>query len=285
MTDEQRHATHLWVVQCIRQTTATFIAVVMALLLMYKTPEPYHTLILSGQGWVNELLDGHPEHTHCELGTTWDVFLELVSVLHSLGHDDSKYVQLEEQLAIFLSMSITGLTIWHTGKHFQHSNQTISKYFCHMLGIFSSEPFYTMYIKLPDANTPPLWRIHSNTKLWPFSQHALGALDGSHIVCAPWSHSHPPYRNQKGFMSQNCLFVCNLDLQFVSSYTGWEGSATDAQVLDAGLKVGLKILDGYHYLADVGFHSEVSLWDDIVCQQGQLSSSSAEDPLHPALHQ
>ena len=122
-----------------------------------------------------------------------------------------------------------------------------------MLGIFSSEPFHTMYIKLPDADTPPLQRIHSNPKLWPFFQHALGALDGSHIVCAPPSHSHLPYRNWKGFMSQNCLFTCNFDLQFVFSYTGWEGSAMDAQVFDAGLKVGLEILDGYYYLADVGY--------------------------------
>ena len=106
-----------------------------------------------------------------------------------------------------------------------------------MLGIFSSEPFYTTYIKLLDADTPPLRRIHSNPKLWFFFQHPLSALDGSDIVCAPPSHSHLPYRNQKGFMSQNCLFVCNFNLQFIFSYTGWGGgSATDAQVFDAGLK-------------------------------------------------
>ena len=73
VTDEQRCAAHLCVVQHIRQTTATFIAVVMVLLLMYKTPEPHHTLILSGQGWVDELLDGYPECICCELGTTQDL--------------------------------------------------------------------------------------------------------------------------------------------------------------------------------------------------------------------
>ena len=111
VTDKQRHAAHLWAVQCIRQTTATFIAVVMVLFLMYKTPEPYHTSILSWQGWVNKLLDGHPECICCELGTTQDILSELVSVLCSLGHDDLKYIQLEEQLVIFLYMSITRLTI------------------------------------------------------------------------------------------------------------------------------------------------------------------------------
>ena len=37
------------------------------------------------------------------------------------------------------------------------------------------------------------------------------------------------------------------------TYTGWEGSATDAQVMDATLKVGLDIPEGYYYLGDVGY--------------------------------
>ncbi|KAJ3771242.1 hypothetical protein FB446DRAFT_601414, partial [Lentinula raphanica] len=30
--------------------------------------QPYHTSILSGQQWVNELITGHPERIHTELG-------------------------------------------------------------------------------------------------------------------------------------------------------------------------------------------------------------------------
>ena len=144
-------------VRRIRQITATFIAVVTTLLslIISSTPEPYHTSILSGQGWVEELLEGHPAQIQCELGVSRDVFLELVAALESFGHGDSKYVKIEEQLAIFLYMSITGLTIRHTGERFQRSNETISKYFCLMLNIFSSDPFYTTYVNLPNADTPP----------------------------------------------------------------------------------------------------------------------------------
>ena len=62
MSDEQRRAAHMRMVWCIRQITATFIAVVTTLLslIISSTPEPYHTSILSGQGWVEELLEGHP---------------------------------------------------------------------------------------------------------------------------------------------------------------------------------------------------------------------------------
>ena len=55
------------------------------------------------------------------------VFLALVSELRTIcGLEDSRHVTLE-QLAIFLYMSVTGLSIQQVGERFQHSNETISK--------------------------------------------------------------------------------------------------------------------------------------------------------------
>lgn len=253
---QQRCAAHLRAVQRIRQVTVALIAVITTLLAFLDTPkdpEPYHTSILSGQGWVDELLSGHPDHICCKLEVRREVFIELIAVLHSFGFGDSKYVQLEEQLAIFLYMCVTGLTIRHTGECFQRSNETILKYFCRMLGIFSSEPFYTTYVILPNADTPPSRRICRNKKMWPFFKCALGVLDGSHFACAPPLYSQPSHKNRKGFVSQNCLFACSFNLQFSFCYIGWEGSATDAQVWEAGLQEGLVIPDGYYYLADAGY--------------------------------
>ena len=36
-------------------------------------------------------------------------------------------------------------------------------------------------------------------------------------------------------------------------YTGWEGSATDAQVLEGRLQARLEIPNSYYYLADAGY--------------------------------
>ena len=60
--DKQCHAVHLHAIQHVQQITVTFVAMVSALLslLASKDPEPYHTSILSGQGWVDELIEGHP---------------------------------------------------------------------------------------------------------------------------------------------------------------------------------------------------------------------------------
>jgi len=69
-------------------------------LLMYMK-EPYHTSILSGYAWLQELLHGHPEHICTELGVLKEVFHALIRELQSMGHGDMRYVTLEEQLAIF----------------------------------------------------------------------------------------------------------------------------------------------------------------------------------------
>ena len=89
--------------------------------------QAYHTSVLSGEAWVMELLTGHPDRIYTELGVRIHVFEALIDALRALGLEDSREVKLEEQLSIFLYMCVTGLTIWHVGEHFQHSNDTISK--------------------------------------------------------------------------------------------------------------------------------------------------------------
>jgi hypothetical protein len=81
------------------------------LIFCYHMKEPYHTSILSGYAWAQELLHGHPEHIRTELGVHKEVFYALIKVLLSMGHGDSRNVTLQEQLAIFLHMSVTGLSM------------------------------------------------------------------------------------------------------------------------------------------------------------------------------
>jgi hypothetical protein len=91
----------------------------MRLIARYHLKEPYHTSILSGYAWVQELLHGHPERIHTELGVHKEVFHALITELKLMGHGDTNYVTLEEQLAIFLYTAVTGLSIRHVGERFQ----------------------------------------------------------------------------------------------------------------------------------------------------------------------
>ena len=76
-----------------------------AVLQSFEMREPYHTSILTGEGWVMELLFGHPDQICCELGVSHDVFASLILALWEMGHRNSKYVSLKEQFSIFLYAS------------------------------------------------------------------------------------------------------------------------------------------------------------------------------------
>jgi hypothetical protein len=129
IADEERYAARARM-QRIQRYAALFISIILTATAVLVDSmfirEPYHTSILTGEGWVMELLSGHPNRIHCELGVSHDVFAALILELRDMGHGNSKYVSLEEQLSIFLYMCVTGLTIRHVGERFQRSNETIS---------------------------------------------------------------------------------------------------------------------------------------------------------------
>ena len=109
------------------QAAAGFVSVLITGAILFSGPTPYHTSALSGQGWVLELINGHPERMHTELGVRVHVFRQMIIALQKAGMGPSKHISLEEKLAIFLYASVTGLSIRHLGERFQHSNETISK--------------------------------------------------------------------------------------------------------------------------------------------------------------
>ena len=88
---------------------------------------PYHTSALTGEMWVLELINGHPERIRNELGVHKHVFLGLCNDLRRYGHQNSKHVMFEEQLAMFLYTCVTGLSIQHVSERFQRATNTTSQ--------------------------------------------------------------------------------------------------------------------------------------------------------------
>ena len=77
---------------------------------------------------MKELINGHHDRIWTELGVRVHVFLALVHELRVVsGLGDSHYIGLNEQVAIFLYMCVTGLSLRHVAERFQRSNDTISK--------------------------------------------------------------------------------------------------------------------------------------------------------------
>jgi hypothetical protein len=95
MYEEARQAARRLAMQRLYQHIMLFVSVLLtactSILQASKPLQPYHTSILSGEGWAMELLNGHPNHIRCELGVSHDIFTQLVYELRGLGYGNSKY--------------------------------------------------------------------------------------------------------------------------------------------------------------------------------------------------
>ena len=81
----------------------------------------------------------------------------------------------------------------------------------------------------------------------------MGAIDGTHIQASVLVDEHPNMWNRKGFLSQNCLFVCDFDLIFMYVVMGWDDSTGDATMWHEAHSDNLAIPEGKYLLADAGF--------------------------------
>jgi hypothetical protein len=112
---------------------------------------------------------------------------------------------------------------------------------------------YPQFVRLPDPDVCP-GEITSSTKMHPFFKDCIGALDGTHIPATPPAGQSKPFRNRKGWFSQNVLAACTFDLRFCYVLAGWEGSASDGGVFtDAVNNKGFRIPAGKYYLGDAGY--------------------------------
>ena len=120
-----------------------------------------------------------------------------------------------------------------------------------MLHIFSSAPYYCMYVQ-PSSDLVPS-KIKNNLKFFPYFQDAIGAIDRSHIPVTLPAWLQGQYENQKGYLSQNVLFTCDFHLKFTYVLSGWEGSATDVHVYDYAASKSLCIPQEKYLLANASY--------------------------------
>jgi hypothetical protein len=181
------------------------------------------------------------------------VFQFLCSELKSKGGlVDSKFVSVEEQVAMFLFTIAHASSNREVQEQFQHSGETVSRHF-HAVLEAMDRPI-PHYIKLTDPNTIPTAIITSNPKFYNFFNNCIGALDGTHIDAkVPEAHA-AAFRNRKGYLSRNVVACCELDsLLFTYVLAGTEGSAHDGAVLGSAFDAGFKVPVGKYYLADTGY--------------------------------
>jgi hypothetical protein len=133
------------------------------------------------------------------------------------------------------------------------------RYFREMLVFFSSPPFYTENVRLPNADTPLSPKIRNNPKFFPFFKDVVGAMDGTHLNCNVTAEERQTARDYKGTITQNCLAACDFDMRFQYIFSGWDGSTSDSTMFHDARLTDLFVLGGKYYLADAGFPTCESL--------------------------
>ena len=182
------------VVQVTTFTIILFVLAYAALVAGYALrfdKEAQHTSRLSGEHWVQELLDGHEDRIYNELGMHKHVFNRLLAVLgRDAGLHGTRRVSAKEQLAIFLHYVHRGLSNRALQERFQRSADTISKYVSlHLLIVIRTNAYLDLYIQFSMRSLQKTSTVHmySFPQMIPPSQnqywaHGLGGTSSRTLV-------------------------------------------------------------------------------------------------------
>jgi hypothetical protein len=121
-----------------------------------------------------------------------------------------------------------------------------------MLFFFSDDPFYSSQIRFPTMDSPIPPSITNDHRFRQFDK-CIGTVDGTHIHTFATLIDHAYMHNQKGYISQNCLFICDFDFCFIYGLTRWDGLSSDAAIWNDARSNDLHIPEGRYLLADAGF--------------------------------
>ena len=136
----------------------------------------------------------------------------------------------------------TGSTFYSVKETFKCSTETVSRYFHQVLNAIHNLSKRT--ITRPNPNVVPS-EILNNPKFSPSFDKVLGAMDGILIPIWVPAEKVSPFRDRKGGVSQNVLFMCSFDMKFTAVFPGSEGCASDLEVFNyLDLKGGIRIPDG-----------------------------------------
>jgi DDE superfamily endonuclease len=222
--------------------------------LFRSIPQPMHTSSLSGHAYIQELLNsGNSIRIQRVLRMKPEVFQFLCKELQDKGGlTPTQFITVEEQVAMFLFTVARCASNRDVQERFQHSGETVSRYF--RLVLQAINILVPQYIKLPNPNAIPA-AITRNPKFDTFFNNCIGAMDGTHIEAKVPQAQAAAFRSHKGKLSQNVLAACDFDkLIFTYVLAGWEGTAHDGAVLEAAFETGgFYIPAGKYYLGDAGF--------------------------------
>ncbi|XP_062118038.1 uncharacterized protein LOC133831678 [Humulus lupulus] len=215
----------------------------------YVPTEVSRGLGYSGAKFVDEVLNGENERCLENFRMDKHVFYKLCDILQAKGLlRHTNRIKIEEQLAIFMFIVGHNLRTRAVQELFRYSGETISRHFNNVLNAVMA--ISLDFFQPPGSEVPSA--ISEDPRFYPYFKDCVGAIDGIHVPVMVGVDEQGPFRNKNGLLSQIVLAACSFDLKFHYVLAGWEGSASDLQVLNSALtrRNKLQVPEGKFYLLD-----------------------------------
>ncbi|XP_073119890.1 uncharacterized protein [Henckelia pumila] len=260
MPEEDGYAQELLVLQQILISSFVFITVVSRFYVKFVSRKKSRLHRRGVRHNDSERINDQISHLHriievgdiqcvVNLRMTRNVFARLCYLLtHVGGLVESRYVRVEEKVAMFLSILAHHKKNRIIGHDYRRSGHTVSSHFHEVLRcVLKLHPL--LLVK------PTPVEDNCSSETWKWFKGCLGALDGTYVSVQVPNKDKARYRTRKGTTALNVLGVCDRNMNFIYALTGWEGSAADARVLRDVItqEDGLKIPRGCYYLCDNGY--------------------------------
>ncbi|XP_073153638.1 uncharacterized protein [Henckelia pumila] len=178
-----------------------------------------------------------------------NAFARLCYLLTNIGGlVESRYLKVEEKVAMFLSILAHHKKNRVTGHDYMRSGHTVSKQFHEVLGSILRLHPILLVKPLPIA-------ADCSNETWKWFKGCLGALDGTYVSVNVPKIEQPKFITRKSTIAINVLAVCDHNMNFSYTLCGWEGSAADSRVLRDAItrNDGFKVPRGCYYLCDNGY--------------------------------
>ncbi|KAL4590011.1 hypothetical protein LXL04_002929 [Taraxacum kok-saghyz] len=225
------------------------------------TQRPYELLHLERKEYMHRLVYESDDTCLQQLRMNRTAFVKLCRMLEIDGKlKASRYLQIDEQVAIFLHVLAHHVKNRVVKFQFRRSGETVSKHFNNVVNAVIR--LERKLFKKPEPISET-----STDERWKWFKGCLGAIDVTHISVHVSEKDIPRYRNRKGEITTNVLAACTPDMQFIYVLPGWEGSAADGRILRSAMlrENGLQVSKGMTSQppSDRGPGKNKRKWNDI----------------------
>jgi hypothetical protein len=217
----------------------------------YRRRQP-RTNAGAGAQFTQELLTVNSEGCFACTRLTQPALKALIDELTRFGLKSGRYVTAAEKTIIFLQWAAERRNTASIRHQYAHGKNTVAAAIHQVTDVLCRMASEAIAMPRKEHDTAP--KIKNDSLLWPYLEGCIGAVDGTYIPSKlpQRGRDSGPWRNRKGFLSQNVLLACNMAAEFIFVQAGHEGSANDSSVFNYAA-AQLKVPKGCYLLADGGY--------------------------------